>query len=82
MYEKQRNKKANQHLSVYCTGNITSEVLEECLEVSLEFLKQYPEDIYRDYVLAPRAANGMLRRDRKWIQKYFAGKGTDHPKKL
>jgi transglutaminase-like putative cysteine protease len=63
-------------------ADITSEVLEECLEVSLEFQKQYPEDIYRDYVLAPRVANEMLRRDRKWIQQYFAGKGTDHPKKL
>ncbi len=60
-------------------ADITAQILEEYLETSQNYKMKYTEDIYRDYVLAPRVANEMIRKERKWIARFFEGKAVENP---
>ena len=51
--------------------DITCEVLQEALELSQPARDQYPEDIFREYILAPRIADEMLLPERRKIRELF-----------
>jgi transglutaminase-like putative cysteine protease len=63
-------------------ADLSAELLAEYLETSLQYKDNYPEDIYKNYVLAPRVANEMLRGERRWLQNYYRDQNLDHPMKL
>ena len=51
--------------------DITCDVLFEALELSEPVRQQYPEEIFRDYILAPRVADEMLLAERAKIRQLF-----------
>ena len=51
--------------------DITGKVLEDACETASAVIGQYPADIFRDYILAPRIADEMLLPERKDIRALF-----------
>ena len=51
--------------------DITQETLADALEAAAPARGQYPEDIFRSYILAPRVADEMLLPERKRIRQLF-----------
>lgn len=51
--------------------DITCEVLSDALDAALPVKENYKEDIFRDYVLAPRVADEMLLPYRKAVRELF-----------
>ncbi len=57
--------------------DITREVLTDALDVAAAAKGQYPQDIFRDYILAPRIADEMLLPERQKIRGLFPEDFTD-----
>jgi transglutaminase-like putative cysteine protease len=60
-------------------ADITSDILEEYLETTQSYKNRYDEYNYRNYVLAPRVANEMIRPERREIQQFCKDKRLYHP---
>ena len=52
-------------------ADITCQTLEDALETAAPARGQYPEDIFRDYILTPRIADEMLLPERRQIRGLF-----------
>ncbi|MBR3972792.1 MAG: hypothetical protein IKJ99_02430 [Oscillospiraceae bacterium] len=52
--------------------DVSCDTLEDCLKAALPYKNQYPEDIWRTEILAPRVEFEMLQPVRLGLQKYFA----------
>ncbi len=61
--------------------DITQETLADALETAGAADGQYPEDIFRSYILAPRIANEMLLPERQKIRSLFPG-GFEDPRQI
>lgn len=62
-------------------ADITPQVLTDALDAAAPARGQYPEDIFRDYILAPRITDEMLLPERKKIQSLFPN-GFSEPSEI
>ena len=61
--------------------DITGETLADALEAATAARGQYPEDIFRNYILAPRIADEMLLPERLRIRSLFPN-GFENPREI